>query len=116
MGLEKIGQIRKEKGLTIEELSIKSGVPISTIKKISAGITTNPNLDTVKALAKALQCKLDDFDNNNSQVTVYTDSALEIAKAYDKAPLRDKNMVRMALNLPLIAIDAVPTKEEEKPN
>ena len=63
MGLEKISDFRKEKGLTIEELSEKSGVPVSTIKKISAGITTNPNLDTVKALAKALNCKLDDFDN-----------------------------------------------------
>ena len=63
MGLEKIAELRKAKGMTIEDLSIKSGIPISTIKKISAGITTNPNLDTVIALARALECKLDDFDD-----------------------------------------------------
>ena len=42
MGLEKITELRKAKGMTIEDLAIKSGIPISTIKKISAGITTNP--------------------------------------------------------------------------
>ena len=68
MGLEKITEIRKKKGITIEELSELSNVPISTIKKISAGITTNPSLDTVKALARALDCKLDDFDDNPKSI------------------------------------------------
>ncbi|BCI60594.1 helix-turn-helix domain-containing protein [Solibaculum mannosilyticum] len=66
MGLEKITELRKAKGMTIEDLAIKSEIPISTIKKISAGITTNPNLDTVIALARALECKLDDFDDTSS--------------------------------------------------
>ena len=62
MGLERINTIRKDKGITIEELSEKSGVPVSTLKKICAGITTNPNIGTVKAIVKALECKLDDLD------------------------------------------------------
>ena len=61
MGLERINEIRKQRGITIEELSARSGVPISTLKKISAGITTNPSLDTVKAIARALDCTLDDL-------------------------------------------------------
>lgn len=63
MGLERIASIRKEKGITLEQLSENSGVPISTLKKISAGITTNPNLDTLKAIARSLECTLDDFDD-----------------------------------------------------
>lgn len=63
MGLERIKDIRKAKGMTIDELSEKSGVPVSTIKKISAGITRNPNLETVRAIARALNCTLDDFDD-----------------------------------------------------
>lgn len=62
MGLEKIKDIRKSRGITIDELSEKSGVPVSTIKKISAGITKNPNLETVRSIARALNCTLDDFD------------------------------------------------------
>ena len=61
MALDKINQIRKQKHLTIENLSEKSNVPISTVKKICAGITTNPNLDTVIALARALDCTIDDI-------------------------------------------------------
>ena len=48
VGLDKINELRKKQHLTIEDLSIKSGVPLSTVKKICAGITTNPNLDWVK--------------------------------------------------------------------
>lgn len=62
MGLEKINAIRKEKGITIEDLSERSGVPLSTLKKICAGITTNPNIETVKAIVRALGCRLDDLD------------------------------------------------------
>lgn len=63
MGLEKINEFRKQKGLSVEELSIKSGIPLGTISKINAGITKNPNLETLKAIAVALECSLDDFDD-----------------------------------------------------
>ena len=61
VGLDKINELRKNQHLTIEDLSIKSGVPLSTVKKICAGITTNPNLDTVIALAEALNCTIDEL-------------------------------------------------------
>jgi len=65
MGLERINEIRKQRGMTIEELSERSGIPVSTLKKISAGITTNPSLDTVKAIARALDCTLDDLADDS---------------------------------------------------
>lgn len=61
MGLERITQLRKAKGLTIEQLAEKASIPISTIKKISAGITTNPNFETVLAISQALGCSLEEF-------------------------------------------------------
>jgi transcriptional regulator with XRE-family HTH domain len=61
LGLERINEIRKKQHVTIEELSIKSGIPLSTVKKVCAGITTNPNLETVRALAHALNSTLDDI-------------------------------------------------------
>ena len=64
MGLERITEIRKAKGITVEELSKMSGVPMGTLSKISAGITKNPNLETVRAIAIALDCSLDDFDDS----------------------------------------------------
>lgn len=60
---DKINALRKKAGLNIDELSRLSGVPKSTLSKITAGITTNPNVDTLRALASALACSLDAFDD-----------------------------------------------------
>lgn len=65
MGLEIINKLKKEQGLTNEELSIKSGVPLGTLSKITSGITKDPKLETLKALAKVLNCTLDDFDDSS---------------------------------------------------
>lgn len=66
MGLEKIAEYKKILGLTNEELSKLSGVPKGTLDKILSGITKDPKLGTLKALAKVLGCTLNDFDDNNS--------------------------------------------------
>lgn len=63
MGLEIINRLRKSKGMTSEELSKKSGVPLGTLNKILSGVTKDPKLETLKALAKVLECRLDDFDD-----------------------------------------------------
>lgn len=64
MGLgDRINAIRKAKKISIDELCERSGVPKGTLSKITAGITSNPTLDTVQAIAKALDCRLDDFDD-----------------------------------------------------
>ena len=67
MGLDRINELRHERNMTVEDLSNKSGVPLSTVKKICAGITVNPNLDTVIALARALGCTIDDLATPPSQ-------------------------------------------------
>ena len=62
MGLEIINKLRKSKGMTSEQLSSKSGVPLGTLNKILSRVTKDPKLETLKALAKVLECRLDDFD------------------------------------------------------
>lgn len=63
MGLEKIVEYKKKLGLTNEELSNLSGVPKGTLDKILSGITKDPKLGTLKALARVFNCTLDDFDD-----------------------------------------------------
>ncbi len=69
MGLEKINILRKQKGLSLEELAEKSGIPIGTLSKISAGITKDPKLETVKSIARALDCTLEEFDDYNNTIS-----------------------------------------------
>lgn len=66
MGLEKIAELKKEKGLTNEELSKLSGIPKGTIDKILSGVTKDPKLETLKAIARVLGCTLDDFDDTSN--------------------------------------------------
>jgi len=67
MGLGKIEEYKRRLGLTSAELAEKSGVPKGTLDKILSGITKDPKLETLKALARVLNCTLDDFDDRPSQ-------------------------------------------------
>ncbi len=57
-----------EKNTGNKELSDKSGVPLRTINNIISGVTENPTLETMRAVAKALNCTLDDFADNPSDL------------------------------------------------
>jgi len=58
--------MKQERGLKTEELAQMSGVPIGTLNKILNGQTKNPSLETVFALAHALGCSADDFDDEDT--------------------------------------------------
>ena len=63
-----INRLKKEKGITNAKLADESGLTLSTIDKITAGINTNPKLDTLQAICKVLNCTLDDLDDSSKQV------------------------------------------------
>lgn len=69
MGLEKIAEYKKKLGLTTEELSLRSGVPVGTLNKILSGATRDPKLETLKAIARVLGLSLNDFDDEPYQPT-----------------------------------------------
>lgn len=74
MGFEIINKLRKEKGLTLKQLSDVSGVPLGTLNKIVNGITKDPTLETVFLLARALNCKVDDFDDDQIDDNLTSDN------------------------------------------
>lgn len=93
----KINEIRKRKGLSIDELCELSGIPKGTLSKITAGITTSPTLDTVRAIANALECKLDDLDD--SQSAKKSPSTAEAAPGKDRISMEESNRLLEALGL-----------------
>lgn len=56
---EKIKKLRKNYGMTIKDLSDKSGVGKSTISEIETGKVKNPKSETLSKLAKALNVTVD---------------------------------------------------------
>lgn len=59
----KMNYFKKRLKLTNEKISRLAGVPVATVERISSGRTKNPNLKTLKALAKVFECTLDDLMN-----------------------------------------------------
>lgn len=81
MRYEIINEKKRLLGITNAQLSEMTGVTLSTLDKITSGANQNPKLGTLKAIAKAIGCTLDDFDDDI--VTPISPAALALARKYD---------------------------------
>ena len=59
--LENIKKLKKERGMTNETLSAASGISIGTLNKLLCGATAAPKLSTLRPLASALGCSIDEL-------------------------------------------------------
>lgn len=60
---EKIQRLRKEKGLSQDELARKANIPYTTLTKIEIGVIKNPSFNAVSKIGRALDIQLDDLNN-----------------------------------------------------
>ena len=57
--LNRLKKSKSEKKLRVEDISRISNVPIGTVSKIFAGITTDPKISTVISIAESLNVSID---------------------------------------------------------
>lgn len=55
MEIQAIKAHLKAVGMTYEDLSVRSGIPVNTLKNIFRGKTRNPRIDTMQAIEAALE-------------------------------------------------------------
>ena len=65
--LDSIKKIKKEKGLTNEQLSEVSGISLGTLNKLLSGATADPKLSTLSALSLAFSCSFDELLGNDTR-------------------------------------------------
>lgn len=58
---ENVKYYQELKNLTTAEFAAKANLPADTINKIRASATQNPSMDTLKRMAAALECSIDDL-------------------------------------------------------
>lgn len=100
MGFEIINILKKEKGLTNAQIANLSGVTLSTLDKITAGVNTNPKLDTLQAICGVLGCTLNDFMESpprNKKAPTLSDEAQKLARDYEILDSYGKRIVRMVV-------------------
>lgn len=79
---------RKELGLSLDSLAEKSQVSKSTLAKIMSGATPNPQFETLRAIAYALEMSLSDigYSENDYLASTLSPAALRVARVYDSLP------------------------------
>ena len=80
MWLDAFNKLRKESGMSLDELSEKSGVPKGTLSKITAGITKSPSLETMRLLVYAMGYTLSSLDEKESTPTPSGDGVEVLTK------------------------------------
>jgi Predicted transcriptional regulators len=60
---QNIKKYRNERGISQDKLSKLSGVTYNTIIKIESGATSDPRVETLNAIAKALDVTVDNLLN-----------------------------------------------------
>lgn len=59
----KIQKLRKEKGMSQDELARKADIPYTTLTKIEIGVIKKPSVFAVANIAEALDVSLEDLLN-----------------------------------------------------
>lgn len=73
MEIKELKQIAKTKRITYQKISDASGIPLNTIKSIFSFRVTNPRIDTMQAIEKALG-----LSNNSSGLDSGLDNAITL--------------------------------------
>lgn len=111
MNKKQFDAIRHKKKITLEQLSEKTDIPVSTLTKISAGYI-EPSFQKMCRIAQALECSLDDFTGNSSS-TVSNDDR-ELLHKYHNLTDHSKTAIQMLLKQMSLHPENSPTPSSHK--
>ena len=100
MNIKFINDQKRALKLSNPRISQLTGITLPTLNKITAGANTNPTLDTLQALATALQCTIDDlaYDADEGR---YSADARRLALDFDRLDPRGQRVVRRCMDAEL---------------
>lgn len=92
---QRLTQYRTEAKMTIDQLAEASGIPKSTINHIISGDTRSPSWDSIRALARALHKRPDDFDEDAPPP--FTARELELLRQFRALDAHGRQVVELVL-------------------
>lgn len=85
MWLDNLNQLKKNSGMTIEQISIASSVPKGTLNKLFSGQTKDPQLSTVSAVVHCMGYTLDDLSDTTTNGKIgLTPTQTKLLDAFDQ--------------------------------
>jgi transcriptional regulator with XRE-family HTH domain len=82
--LDILNKIKKESGMTLDQIIDKSGVSKGTVNKIFAGQTKDPQLSSMKAIVHSMGYTLDDLNDDPIQKVQVNDGERELLTKFHK--------------------------------
>lgn len=110
MILTKMQALKDETKMTYQDIADKSGVPLSTVKRIFSGRTPDPGVTTVIAIVEAMGGSANDIQstplNSDDGEHISPKSIEQLCAVYERS-LRDKNRLIKAQFITIVAMIAV---------
>jgi transcriptional regulator with XRE-family HTH domain len=89
MDIEYLKRIKKQKKLTLHEISIMSGIPKRTVDDIFSGQTQNPRIDTLQAIERALGIEKESSPAQNE----LSEGEQYLIELFNRVPANKQEMV-----------------------
>ena len=97
MNKQRFDILRKEKQMTLEQLSEQTGIPVSTLTKISAGYT-NTSFSNMCKIALVLHCSLDEFMEEETGIPLITSEDRELLSKYHQLSSLGQDIAKSLLD------------------
>ncbi len=91
--MERLRKVKAEKKLTTADLSRLSGVPTGTLNKLFTGVTEEPKLSVAYALARAMDCTLDELCSEGAENDCLTPLEKRLVDAYRAADEAGRDII-----------------------
>lgn len=98
--LKRLQEIKSLRKLRNEDISKKSNIPIGTLSKIFAGITTDPKLGTLISIANALDISVDYLIYGTT--TSFNNDEQELIKKYRQLNADGKREINIIIDAKLL--------------
>lgn len=77
----RVKELAKARGMTSEELAIKSGIKISTVRNLWQNRVGDPNYSTLSAIAGALGVRIEELVDSSSSAGVQSTELQSLSSA-----------------------------------
>lgn len=110
MLLKKMQELKDETKMTYQDIADKSGVPLSTVKRIFSGQTPDPGYTSIISIIEAMGGSAEDIKGNNTSAQtnsfVSRQSVERLCSVYEHS-LSDKNKLIKALLIIILSMMSV---------
>lgn len=103
---KKLQELKDKSGMSYQDISDESGVPLPTVKRIISGQTSDPGYSSVIAIVKALNGSIDDIQEVMQENSHSASATQKMCSVYEQN-IHEKNQLIKILLIISISMTAI---------